>query len=178
MPSIWSLLTSNSDISHHGVMIAGLQLYVLVKDAHVASHLKEILLFVGNTTMNLVTVGNHKAKSSFFLHAPAGSFVACRAPPMGLRIDDKALESAGWEAGEGVVIREAHAPFVARALRLMAARCKPRTPHPLISLCFIKWSMSFEIKGRSSRTRHILQLLSLSLSSPFRSFSRCQSSKC
>lgn len=113
-------------------MIAGLQLYVLVKDAHVASHLKEILLFVGNTTMNLVTVGNHKAKSSFFLHAPAGSFVACRVPPMGLRIDYKALESAGWEAGEGVVIREAHAPFVARALRLMAARCKPRTPHPLI----------------------------------------------
>lgn len=102
-------------------MIAGLELDVLVKNAHVASHLKEILLFVGNTTMNLVTVANHRAESSFFLHAPAGSFEACRAPPMGLRIDYKALESAGWEAGEGVVIREAHAPFVARALRLMAA---------------------------------------------------------
>lgn len=58
---------------------------------------------------------------------------------------------------------EARAPFVARALRLMAARCKPRTPHPLICLHRIKWSMSFKIKGRSSRTRHILKLLSLSL---------------
>lgn len=76
-------------------MIASLELDVLVKNAHVASHLKEILLFVGNTTMNLVTVANHRAESSFFLHAPAGSFEACRAPPIDLRIVGK-RRLGGW----------------------------------------------------------------------------------